>query len=164
MAEQALKSIPNKELKKIVRGGKLSALVSSVEGKHFFDSYMKNPDNPHPEFVKYWDFYELVAALSTTAGGPDQQLELADQCYSKHIAIEADSGNRIDSLLDRNTVKDIRKTLATCKQESASPVEAFLALQKSSLEHLDQHIFRPYLVPVLDEEKKKRLSIECGLS
>lgn len=163
MAEQALKSIPNKTLKKIIREGKLSALVSSIEGKDFFDNYMRNAQNPHPEFVKYWDFYELVAVLSS-ADTAEKQLEIAEQCYSKHIAIEADSDTRIDSLLDRSSVNEIKKTIATCKQESTSPVESFVVLQKSSLEHLDQHIFRPLLIPVFDKEKDQRLSIGCGLS
>lgn len=54
MADQALKSIPKKVLKKIVRHGKLSALISSNEGREFFNIYLSDPQNPHPEIVKYW--------------------------------------------------------------------------------------------------------------
>jgi len=49
-----LKSISNKTLKKIIREGKLSALLQSKEGKLFLDSFLKNPENPQLEFIKYW--------------------------------------------------------------------------------------------------------------
>jgi hypothetical protein len=49
-----LKSISNKALKKIIREGKLSALLQSKDGKLYFDSFLKNPVNPQLEFIKYW--------------------------------------------------------------------------------------------------------------
>jgi len=95
-----------------------------------------------------------------------QQLDLADLCYKKHIAIEADSDDRVDKFLDRTTVNDLRKSLISCKQESISPASIFKPLQKSAYDYLDQQFFRPNLIPLFDSEKNKRIGLgaECELS
>lgn len=157
MAEQALKSIPHKALKKIVREGKLSALLASAEGRAFFDQYISDK----PEFLKYWEFHNLVIEL-TSAHSLAQQLDLADRCYREHIAIEAE--NRIDEVLDRSTVTKVKKTLDTCRQEEKNPSEPFQSLSEKSLEHLDQQVFRPNLIVALNSAEKKNRPIQCDLS
>lgn len=161
--QQALKSVKDKTLKKVIREGNLRALVNSKEGREFFDAYVRNPENPHREFAKYWDFHELVNELNG-ADSVSQQLELADRCFEKHIAFEADPEDRIDDLIDRSTVDKVKKDLVSCKQESKSPAPIYKALQKASFEHLDQEFFCRYLIPLLDSEKSERVSIACGLS
>lgn len=157
MAEQALKSIPHKALKKIVREGKLSALLASTEGRAFFDQYLRDK----PEFLKYWEFQNLVTEL-TSADSLAQQLDLADRCYREHIAIEAE--NRIDEVLDRSIVNKVKKTLDTCRQEEKNPSEPFQNLAEKSLEHLDQQVFRPNLILALSSAEKKNRPIQCDLS
>ena len=95
-----------------------------------------------------------------------QQLDLADSCYRKHIAIEADADDRVDKFLDRNTVNEFRKSLVSCKQESTSPASIFKPLQKSAYDYLDQQFFRTNLIPLFDSEKNKRIGLgaECELS
>ena len=129
----------------------------------FFDSILKSSNQL--EFTKYWDFYELVDKI-VHSEELAQQLDLADSCYKKHIAIEADSDDRVERVLDRATVNDLKKTLVSCKKDSTSPTSAFKPLQKSAYDHLDQHFFRPNLIPLLDSEKNRRLSLgaECELS
>lgn len=107
------------------------------------------------------NFHELVTCISREED-IHKQLNLADQCFKKHIAIEADSEDRVDKLIDRTTVNEVKKSLVSCTKDSTSPAAVFQPLQKSSLEYLDQQIFRPLLIPVLDSEKKGR--VECGLS
>lgn len=95
-----------------------------------------------------------------------EQLDLADSCYKKHIAIEADSDDRVDKFLDRNTVNELKKSLVSCKQESISPASYFKPLQKSAYDYLDEQLFRPNLIPLFDCEKNKRIGLgaECELS
>lgn len=145
MADQALISLPKKALKKIIREGKLSALIASDEGSNFFDSYMIS----HPEFKKYWDFFNTANNIVNVQDST-QKIELARNCFDKHIAIEADSNDRVDACLkSRSAVDNIEK--AIINQDSAGVSNFFQSLKDSALEILDQKVFQT-LIPQLVQQ------------
>ena len=160
MAEQALKSIPNKALKKIIQQGTLASLLATAEGKRFFEVYLKDPQNPHSEFSKYWDFY-VEANSFNDLNNLAEELDHADECFKKYIAIEAEYDHRIVNVINRATVNEISKSITICKENNNSPKKVFLELQTSSLDYLESKIFRPYLISVFQTEKDHRMNICC---
>lgn len=149
MADQALLSLPKKALKKIVREGKLSALIASDEGSNFFDSYMVS----HPEFKKYWEFFKTATNIVNTQDS-SQKIELAKSCFEKHLAIEADSDDRVDAcVVNRSALDNIEK--AIINQDSPAVNSVFQSLKDSALEFLDQKVFKTIIPQLVQQSLAK---------
>lgn len=150
MADQGLKSISPKILRKIIREGKLSALISSEKGEDFFTSYLG--DKPH--FNKYWIFYKSASEIVANFENKEQHLCLIKQCFEKHIAIGADSDERIDECVStRSAVENLSKAISEGDTEKLQ--ETFKGLQESAFEYLHQQAFLP-LVPEFVKEYNSR--------
>ena len=88
----------------------------------------------------------------------DEQLNLAQSCFKKHIAHYATAGDKVDHVLESNRKKvdEYEKTLDSCIQQKANPASIFEPLQKRALEYLELHYFKVYLVPSLKSEATRR--------
>ena len=153
MAEQALHLIPNKVLKEIHRVGTLKCLLETQEGNRFFEYYSRE----HPETDKYFRFYVSAGVVCSTLD-PEQQLDLAESCYKKYIALEACCDDRIEKVVNRARVGQVKKVLAECREKGSSPTGLLQEIRNDALGYLDQNIFRPQLIPLLREEKESRIS------
>jgi len=141
MADQAtLISLPKKALKKVIREGKLSSLIAFDEGYNYFDSYMVS----HQE-LKYWEFFKAANEIVKIKDS-SQTIKLAEDCFKKHIAIEADPDDRVVRLVNRSEVDNIEK--AIINQDSTRVTSTFQNLKDSALDFLNQNIF-PTLIPQL---------------
>lgn len=157
MADPDLKSIPTKTLKKVVSECQLGALVSSDEGQAYFDSHLSR----YPEFNKYWTFYKAVNQIILNSDNQEQLLESLKQSFFKHIAIEADSEDRIDSCLkNRSVVDNLSKAINESNSEKL--LENFKILQESSFEYLNKQVFHSLLPQFNSEYSSRRKS--CDLS
>ena len=128
MADQALKSIPNKTLKEVHKVGKLACLLETSQGRTFFDLYL----NDRPEFAKYWTFYTTAGNIEQSQS-VEEQLQLAEDCYSRHVAIEASSEDRVDWVLNRSKVNKIKTEIASCRESNTSPKDVYKVLREDTL-------------------------------
>jgi len=157
MAEQALEEIPNKDLKEILKHRSLKTLIHKPKGRAFFEIYLKDPENAHIEFLKYWNFLNTVDLIKNLED-VDQKLDYSDDCYKKHIAIEADCEHSIIGLINRAKVREIDKALKNHRQDRSDPTDSFSELAVLAFDYLDEKIFIPNLLRVLLEEKEQRIS------
>ncbi|KAI9555373.1 hypothetical protein GHT06_017888 [Daphnia sinensis] len=150
MADPDLKSIPTKTLKKVIREGKLSALISSDEGQIFFQSYLIK----HPQFKKYWTFYNSVNEIVSNQDNQEHQLVAIKECFEKHIAIGADSEDRVDGCLsNRVIVENLSKAIS--ENDSENIHTTFKGIQQSAFDYLNKEVFR-LLIPQIDLEYSSR--------
>ena len=157
MADQDLKSISKKNLKKIISEGNLNALISSEEGVAFFNSYL----NDKPDFNKYWTFYNSASEIAANIENKEQHLCLIKQCFQKQIATGADSDYRIDGCLSRSIVDNLSKSIN--KGDSDKLQETFKSLKDSAFDHLNQQVFL-HLIPEFNKEYNCRRNKSCDLS
>lgn len=157
MADPDLKSIPTKTLKKVVRECKLSALISSDEGQIFFRSYLIQ----HPEFNKYWTFYNSVNEIISAPDNQQHELIAIRECFEKHIAIGADSEDRVDRCLsNRVVVENLSKAINENDSENIHTI--FKGIQQSAFDFLDQQVFLP-LIEQFSSEYSSRKNKYCYL-
>ncbi len=150
MADQGLKSIQTKTLKEIVRGGRLRGLISSKKGEDFLNSYLDDK----PNFNKYWTFYKSASEISANFENKKQHLSLIKQCFEKHIAIGADSDERIDECVStRSSVENLFKAIS--EEDSEELEKKFEVLKQRAFDILDEKVF-PDLVPEITKEYKSR--------
>lgn len=156
MADQELKKVPTKTLKKVSRECKLEALITSEEGRTYFESFLRD----HPEINQYWVFYKTVDGFGNSE---DQKLtdkwESIKKCFEDHIALAANSEDRIDACLNRSIVDKLSKQI---KQEDDNCLQEFVNLKEFALQHLQTEFFKSS-IPKLKEEIKHRSSKSCHL-
>ena len=155
MAEEALRNIPTKDLKDVLKHASLRTLIGKPKGCEFFEIYLKHPKNSHTEFLKYWDFLYTVALIKNLKD-VNQKLDYSDNCFKKYIAIEADCEHSIMSLINRAKVKDIDKALKNHRLNHSDPKDTFSELEILAFEYLDEKMFIPILLGVLKEENERR--------
>lgn len=158
MAPLDPKSIPKKTLEKVLRECHLSALISSDKGRTFFESYLINK---LPEFNKYWTFYNSVNEITWNSENQEQLLVCIKECFEKHIAIGADSQDRVDACLGENRIVVKKLSKAISEKDIENLCTTFKDLQKSAFQHLNKEVFGG-LVEVLNSEYSSRKS-RCDL-
>jgi len=158
MAAAALKAISKEALLEAHRVSTLSCLLATQEGRNFFQAFLVDPTHPHPEFAKYYSFYCATEDLAQSELSPEKQLDLAETIYHTYIAIEASHETRVDSILNRLKVNEIKKALREAKVDPVSIHKIYKDLQCESYEFLDQNIFRTQVIPILKAEKKSRVT------
>lgn len=161
MADPDLKTIPTKNLKKIARESNLNALLESKEGQDFFKNYLEG----HPEFKKYWTFYNCVNEITASSDNLDQLWVLINQCFQSHIAIAADSEERVDRCLQNRSIVDTLNKSITDRSADHS-IDQLQNLQKRAYEYLNQEVF-PLLIKQFQSEVSSRIKsgkAGCDLS
>ena len=140
MADPDLKSIlgqiPSETRKKVIREGKLSALLSSDKGQAFFESYLSH----HPQFNKYWDFYNSVNEIILNSENQEQQLDLIKLCFEKHISKGADSDDRVDACFQNSA--DVDNLSKAINERNCENLQGILReKQQSAFDFLNQEVF-----------------------
>jgi hypothetical protein len=136
--------------------GTLASLLETEEGRRFFNAYLHDSNHPRPEFAKYYNFYLDTVKLTESKGSVEELLKAANLCFENYVAIEADT--RLDAIVNRSITNEVEKTLDDCREKGTNPKNTFCDLQQKSLNYLEQNIFHPHIVPLLKEEKEKRIS------
>lgn len=159
MANQELKNIPRKTLKKVVSKCNFEALITSKEGLIYFESRLSQ----YPEFNQYWVFFKTVGEFVDSDKEIISKLDSVKQCFEKHIAIAADPDDRIGNCLqNRNEIEELSKLINN--SEAIHCHQKFKELRESAFQHLKDNLFVPKLMGDLNTEYNSRHSKVCDLS
>lgn len=158
MADQELKHIPRKTLKKVVSECNFEALITSNEGLVYFESRLSH----YSEFNQYWVFCKTVGGFVDSDQELTDKLSSIKECFEKHIAIAADPDDKIGCCLsNRSEVENLSKDI---KNKDEKCLQEFKRLRQSAFDHLKENLFLPKLMGELKEEYNSRHSKVCDLS